>query len=140
MDEAARKILEKPLASQVARFGAPRLGSLLKWRGVVIDAQPGRPVRAIAYGRVVFADWLRGFGLLLIIDHGDGYMSLYGHNQALYKEAGDWVAPGEVVATVGDSGGEVRPGLYFEIRHDGRPVNPARWCRTGVPRHPGANR
>jgi septal ring factor EnvC (AmiA/AmiB activator) len=124
----------------VARFGTPRLGSLLKWRGVVIDAQPGRPVRAIAYGRVVFADWLRGFGLLLIIDHGDGYMSLYGHNQSLYKETGDWVTPGEVVATVGDSGGEVRPGLYFEIRHDGRPVNPARWCRAGVPRHLGATR
>lgn len=113
-----------------ARFGMPRLHSPLKWRGVLIDAPAGQPVRAIAYGRVVFANWLRGFGLLLIVDHGGGYMSLYAHNQALYAATGAWVKPGEVVATVGDSGGEAHPGLYFEIRHDGHPVNPARWCRT----------
>ncbi len=112
----------------VARFGAPRLDSSLRWRGVEIAAPAGQPVRAIAYGRVVFADWLRGYGLLLIVDHGDGYMSLYGHNQALYVATGAWVKPGEVVASVGDSGGEARAALYFEIRRNGHPVNPARWC------------
>lgn len=123
-----------------ARFGTPRLSSALKWRGVLIDAPPGQPVRAVSYGRVVFADWLRGFGLLMIIDHGDGYMSLYGHNQTLDKRAGDWVEPGEVIATVGDSGGEKHAGLYFEIRHNGHPVDPAAWCRSGPPRHVGMNR
>lgn len=113
-----------------ARFGAPRHVGNLRWQGVMIEAPEGRPVRAISRGRVVFGDWLRGFGLLLIIDHGDGYMSLYGHNQNLLKEAGDWVEAGDALATVGRSGGNEEPGLYFEIRHDGRPVNPAQWCRT----------
>ena len=78
---------------------------------------------------MVFADWLRGFGLLLIIDHGDGYMSLYGHNQSLYKNVGEWVAAGEIIATVGRSGGRDEPGLYFEIRRQGKPADPLRWCR-----------
>ena len=110
------------------RFGKRRGDSGLKWQGVLIEAPEGGRVRAVSQGRVAFADWLRGFGLLLIIDHGDGYMSLYGQNQALYKEVGEWVDSGEVVATLGASGGQTEAGLYFEIRHNGQPVNPLRWC------------
>lgn len=112
----------------VKRFGAPKLGSLV-WDGVMISAPEGREVRAIHHGRVAFADWLRGFGLLLIVDHGDGYMTLYGHNQSLFKEAGDWVEVNEPIALVGTSGGREQAGVYFGIRHQGRAVNPARWCR-----------
>ena len=108
-------------------FGRRQLAQL-NWNGVVIRAPEGRKVHAISHGRVAFADWLRGYGLLIIIDHGHGYMSLYGHNQTLYKETGDWVEPGEVIATVGASGGQARAGLYFEIRHNGHPVDPAHWC------------
>ncbi|HED18817.1 MAG TPA: peptidase M23, partial [Gammaproteobacteria bacterium] len=111
-----------------ARFGNRRGSSGLVWQGVMISAPEGTRVRAVSQGRVAFADWMRGFGLLLIIDHGEGYMSLYGHNQALYKEVGEWVDTGEVVATLGTSGGQTRSGLYFELRHNGRPVNPVRWC------------
>lgn len=111
------------------RFGTPRAGSRLKWHGVFIRAKIGRDVHAISHGRVAYADWLRGYGLLMIIDHGDGYMSLYAHNQALYKGTGEWVEAGDVIASVGKSGGQNRAGLYFEIRHNGTPVNPARWCR-----------
>jgi len=110
-------------------YGSPRKLGKLVWQGVMIGAHAGQEVRAISYGRVAFADWLRGYGLLIIIDHGDGYMSLYGHNQSLYRETGDWVEPGEVIATVGDSGGQDQTGLYFEIRKNGKPSNPVRWCR-----------
>ena len=85
-------------------------------------------IQSIHHGRVVFSDYLRGFGLMTIIDHGDGYMSLYGHNQALYRETGEWVTAGDVIATVGDSGGQIRTGLYFEIRINGKPANPQQWC------------
>jgi septal ring factor EnvC (AmiA/AmiB activator) len=112
-------------------FGTRRRLGDLKWQGVLIDAGAGNPVRAVYSGRVAFADWLRGLGLLLIIDHGQGFMSLYGHNQTLLKETGDWVAAGEAVATVGDTGGAGEAGLYFEIRRRGVPVNPAQWCRRG---------
>lgn len=115
-----------------ARFGTSRQQGDLKWNGVVISSAYGTPVRAISNGRVAFADWLQGFGFITIIDHDDGYMSLYGHNQALYKQAGDWVEAGEVIATVGDSGGQVDSGLYFEIRYQGKPVNPGRWCSKNV--------
>ena len=118
-------------------FGAPRGASGLTWQGVLIAAPEGDKVRAVAQGRVAFADWMRGFGLLLIIDHGDGYMSLYGHNQALYKEVGEWVDSGEVVATLGASGGQNQAGLYFELRHKGHPVNPRKWCRGKPSRAPG---
>ena len=111
------------------RFGDSRRLGNLKWHGVLIDAGMGADVHAVYHGRVAFADWLRGFGLLIIIDHGDGYMSLYGHNQSLYKEVGDWVETGEVIASVGNSGGRNHPGLYFEIRHNGVPTNPVLWCR-----------
>jgi septal ring factor EnvC (AmiA/AmiB activator) len=110
-----------------AAFGARRGVGELKWNGILIAAPEGRAVHAVHRGRVAFADWLRGFGLLMIVDHGDGYMSLYGHNQHLLKEVGEWVEAGEAVASVGASGGRAESGLYFEIRHDGRPVDPVRW-------------
>jgi septal ring factor EnvC (AmiA/AmiB activator) len=84
--------------------------------------------------RVAFAAWLPGLGLLMILDHGDGYMSLYGHNEALLKEPGDWVSPGETIAQVGDTGGQAHPALYFEIRAKGEPVNPHDWIRTALGR------
>jgi septal ring factor EnvC (AmiA/AmiB activator) len=111
----------------VQSFGTPRLGSL-SWDGVMIAATEGEEVRAVHHGRVAFADWLRGFGMLLIVDHGDGYMTLYGHNQTLFKEAGDWVDVNETVALIGSSGGRDKSGVYFGIRHQGRAVDPVRWC------------
>lgn len=123
--------LDWPLRGRLlSRFGSPKQGGKLKWPGVVIDAESGLDVQAIGHGRVVFADWFRNLGLLIIIDHGDSYMSLYGYNQSLLKEAGDWVLPGEVIAHSGDSGGQPRPGVYFEIRENGDPVNPELWCRN----------
>ncbi len=125
---SGREAPQWPVAGAIqARFGAPRTADL-RWKGVLIQAAEGEPVRAIAEGEVVFADWLRGYGLLVIIDHGSGYMSLYAHNQSLRKEAGSRVAAGEIISTVGSSGGKEQAGLYFEIRHNGRPVDPARWC------------
>ena len=112
------------------RFGNERNQGKLRWHGIFIDAAEGESVYAVHYGRVVFSDWLRGFGLLMIISHGEGYMSLYGHNQALFRETGDWVSAGEVIAAVGDSGGQDKTGLYFEIRIDGKPNNPQNWCVT----------
>ena len=112
----------------LAWYGAPRGEAGQTWRGVLIGAPAGTAVHAVHRGRVAYADWLRGFGLLLIVEHEDGFMSLYGHNETLTAETGDWVESGEVVATVGDSGGSARPALHFEIRHSGRPVDPRRWC------------
>jgi len=111
----------------VGDYGQPRGAGPVKWTGVMVEATAGTPVRAVYHGRVAFADWLQGLGLLLIVDHGGGYMSLYGHNEALLKESGDWVQPGETIAQVGDSGGQARPGVYFEIRYNGEPVNPHPW-------------
>lgn len=111
-----------------ATYGSAKIGGLT-WDGILIGAPEGGEVRAIHGGRVAYADWLRGFGLLLIIDHGDGYMSLYGHNQSLFKETGDWVESGEPIALVGSTGGQRRSGVYFGIRHNGDPVDPVRWCR-----------
>lgn len=122
--------LKWPVKGQVNRlFGKSREAANVKWNGVIIASPEGKEVKAISHGRVAYADWLRGYGMLLIIDHGDGYMTLYGHNQALYKETGDWVEEGEVVAAVGRSGGEARSGLYFEVRVKGKPSNPSKWCR-----------
>ena len=108
-------------------FGASRGAGGMRWHGINLAAAEGSAVRAIHHGRVVYADWLRGSGLLLILDHGDGYMSLYAHNQSLLKEVGEWVAPGTPISTVGNSGGLDRAGLYFEIRKDGKPVDPVVW-------------
>lgn len=112
-----------------ALFGRSRNRFNVKWSGVIIKAPQGHNVRAISHGRVAYADWLRGYGLLIIIDHGDGYMSLYGHNESLKKETGDWVSSGDIIGSVGDSGGQIKTGLYFEIRHNGTPTNPKIWCR-----------
>lgn len=112
-----------------ARFGNSRNQGKMKWQGVTIPAPAGTPVKAIHHGRVVYADWLRGMGLLLIIDHGDGYMSLYAHNQTLLRDVGEWVSAETPISTVGDSGGLTKPALYFEVRQKGKPVNPAHWCR-----------
>jgi len=117
---------------RLADYGSRRKNSEGRWQGVVIAAAEGSEVRAISHGRVAFADWLRGYGLLAIIDHGEGYMSLYGRNQSLYAEAGDWVEAGDVIAAAGNSGGSTRHALYFEIRHNGKPTNPARWCRLAA--------
>jgi septal ring factor EnvC (AmiA/AmiB activator) len=123
--------LDWPTRGQLAaRYGRSRKVGKLKWQGVLIKAPEGRDVRAISHGRIAYSDWLRGFGLLTIIDHGNGYMSLYGGNQSLYKEVGDWVEGGEVIASVGNSGGRKESALYFEIRHDGKPINPLKWCRN----------
>jgi len=114
-------------------FGQPRGGSTMKWNGVVMETPRGTEVRAVYHGRVAFADWLAGMGLLVIVDHGEGYMTLYGYNETILKKAGDWVAPGDVIATVGDSGGQSEAGLYFELRKGTRPVNPRSW----ITRRPG---
>ena len=120
--------LRWPVAGHISmQYGSRQAGGKLISRGVRIKAQAGADVRAIAKGRVAYADWLRGFGLLLIIDHGKDYMSLYGNNQALFKEVGEWVEGNEVIATVGSSGGQASTGLYLELRKKGRPFNPAPW-------------
>ena len=109
------------------RFGSPRADGGLSWKGVFIASQPNQEVRAIAAGRVVFADWLRGFGNLLIIDHGGGYMSLYGNNESLFKQVGQAARGGETIAAVGNSGGNTDYGLYFEMRHQGKAFDPLSW-------------
>ena len=115
----------------LARFGESRGDDArTKWDGVMISAGAGTQVHAVHGGRVVFADWLRGAGQLVILDHGNGYLSLYGHNQTLLKSAGDIVKAGDVISTVGNSGGQATPALYFAIRQQGRPSDPAQWCRT----------
>lgn len=119
------------MGSLKAHYGQPREpGGRILWDGVLISAPNGSPVRAIHAGRVVFADWLQGAGLLLILDHGDGYLSLYGHNQSLLHAAGDVVAVGEPIATVGNTGGQEATALYFAIRHQGRSRDPEQWCRA----------
>ena len=120
--------LNLPVRGELAnRFGSPRADGGVVWKGLFIAARAGEEVRAIADGRVVFADWLRGFGNLLIVDHGDAYMSLYGNNEALYKRVGDPIRGGESIAAVGASGGNTDSGLYFELRHQGRPLDPLDW-------------
>lgn len=109
------------------RFGSARKDSGTAWKGLFIRAATGSPVKALAPGRVVFADWLRGFGNLIIIDHGDGYMSLYGNNEAVLKHEGDEVKAGEIIASVGNSGGNAESGLYFEVRYQSRPIDPLLW-------------
>jgi septal ring factor EnvC (AmiA/AmiB activator) len=125
---ARRGQLPWPAAGELtARFGEPRTAGPA-WDGVFIAAAAGTEVHAIHRGRVAFAEWLRGFGLLLILDHGDGYMSLYGHNDSVLKELGEWVETGETVGVVGSSGGRDDTGVYFAIRHRGRALDPSAWC------------
>lgn len=112
-------------------YGRRKPLSSMRWQGIVIEAPNGRQIRAISHGRVAFADWLRGLGNLIIIDHGNSYLSLYGHNESLFKSAGEWVESGDVIASIGNSGGQKANGLYFEIRKKGKPQNPAGWCKVG---------
>lgn len=111
----------------IRKFGQSKAGGRLRWDGVLLAAGAGTEVQAIHHGRVVFSDWLPGMGLLVVVEHGDGYLSLYGHNQDLIMEVGEWVTPGTVIAHVGDSGGQAMPGLYFEIRKGGAPIDPGPW-------------
>ncbi|WP_340677513.1 peptidoglycan DD-metalloendopeptidase family protein [Paraglaciecola sp.] len=120
------KLLIPAKGELLKMFGRIRQGQI-KWKGIIIKGQVGSPVIAVHQGKVLYADWLRGFGLVTVIDHGEGFMSLYGHNQALLKQAGDIVNAGETIALLGQSGGQTNPNLYFEIRHKGQPVNPTSW-------------
>jgi septal ring factor EnvC (AmiA/AmiB activator) len=125
--------LSWPVAGKlIASFGQTRAGGV-KWDGVLLSGAQGSAVRAVYHGRVVYADWLSGLGLLTIIDHGDGYLSLYGHNERLYKEVGERVTAGDTIATVGVSGGRSTPALYFEIRKAGRPIDPRPWFKSAAP-------
>ena len=141
LDDIPALPTEKPFAKQRGKLYWPAKGKIkqlfdhwrsvgkVKWQGNIIKAKEGEPVHTVSNGRIAYSDWLRGYGLITIIDHGDGYMSLYGHNQTLLKEVGDWVENNEIIATVGSSGGLKSAGLYFEIRHNGKPTNPSRWCK-----------
>ncbi|MFT5756780.1 MAG: septal ring factor EnvC (AmiA/AmiB activator) [Alteromonadaceae bacterium] len=121
--------LSWPVEGRINRsFGSEKQG-YIKWKGVLMAAPVGRQVKTIHNGTVLFANWLKGYGLVTVIDHGQGYMSLYGHNQTLLKAVGERVETGEPIALVGQSGGQLQPGLYFEIRHRGQAVNPKTWCR-----------
>ncbi len=112
-------------------YGRQKTLSDLRWQGVMIEAPRGRHVRAVSHGRIAFADWLRGMGNIIIIDHGNSYLSLYGHNEALFKSAGAWVEAGDIISSIGNSGGRSKAGLYFEIRGKGKPQNPTKWCEAG---------
>ncbi|WP_107852165.1 murein hydrolase activator EnvC [Oceanimonas marisflavi] len=116
--------------SLLHRFGAART-SQLNWKGLLIGAPAGREVSAVANGQVVYADWLNGFGMVMVIDHGKGYLSLYGHNQSLLLNAGDKVRAGQAIALSGESGGQEKPGLYFEIRYRGQAIDPLPWLQRG---------
>ncbi len=119
-----------PLTGKLlARYGQSRNIGKLRWQGILIGAPAGTAVKAVAPGKVVFADWLRGFGLLMIIDHGHQYMSLYGYNKALLKQAGDIISTGDMIALSGDKGSQRQSGLYFEVRYKGSPTNPLKWLR-----------
>ncbi len=118
-----------PTNGNVQRLYGTKKRGPLKWKGIRINNKLGQAVRNIHAGQVIFSDWMKGFGLVLVVDHGEGYMSLYGHNQTLLKNIGDIVEAGETVALVGQSGGQPNPNLYFEIRYKGRPLNPVYWCK-----------
>ena len=126
----AKGTMPWPISGRAShRFGKSRNEGKMRWQGVTIPANAGTTVAAIHHGRVVYADWLRGSGLLIIIDHGEGYMSLYAHNQSLLREVGEWVSAGTNISTVGSTGGLEKSALYFEVRVKGKPTNPASWCR-----------
>ena len=128
--ESLRGKLKLPARGELAgRFGTPRENGSLTWKGIFIKAESGQSVRAVADGQVVFADWLRGFGNLLILDHGNGYMSLYGNNESLLKSVGENTRAGENIASVGSTGGALESGVYFELRHEGKPFDPMKWIR-----------
>jgi murein hydrolase activator len=124
--------LPLPASGRIAaRYGETKGVGDLRWRGIVVGGKEGQTVQAVSRGRVAYADWLKGFGLLLILDHGDGYMTLYGHNQTLHRRVGDWVEAGHPIAAMGNSGDAPGTGVYFEIRHNGSPHDPLLWCAVG---------
>ena len=126
--ETLKGKLKMPARGELrGRFGSPREDGGVTWKGLFIRAEAGQMVKAVADGRVVYADWLRGFGNLLIVDHGGGYMSLYGNNESLLKQVGDKALSGETVASVGSTGGAQESGVYFELRHEGKPFDPMKW-------------
>lgn len=127
--------LDWPVAGRLARDFGERRGEGPRSNGVLIAAERGAGVQAVWHGRVAYADWLPGLGLLLVLEHGEGFMSLYGHNEVLFSAVGDWVAAGQVVGQVGDSGGRDNAALYFEIRSGAKPENPAPWFRERLKRH-----
>ena len=118
--------LPMPTTGKIIHAFGQRRGGSLYWQGWLVGAEPGSQVHSVAYGRIAFADWLRGYGLMLIIDHGDGFLSLYGNNESLLADVGDWVEPGEIISVVGTNPG-MSQGLYFELRKDGKAVDPAAW-------------
>ena len=128
----AKGQLPLPFAGRVfARYGEHKKLGDLTWRGIFLTGPEGGKIQAVFRGRVAYADWLRGFGLLLILDHGDGYMTLYGHNQTLHRQVGDWVEAGQPIAAAGRTGDAPASGVYFEIRHNGKPYDPLQWCALG---------
>ena len=124
-----KRKLSWPVKGRILHSFGTRKQGYLKWKGVLISAPISRQVQTIHNGKVLFSDWLKGYGLLTVIDHGNGYMSLYAHNQTLLKSVGDRVETGEPIALIGQSGGLEQSGLYFEIRHQGKALNPKLWCR-----------
>ena len=125
--------LDWPVAGRLAASFGEQRASGVNWQGTVVSTTRGAPVHAVSGGRVLYADWLPGLGLLTIVDHGAGYLSLYGYNDTLRKAAGETVQSGDVIATAGDSGGRPEPQLYFEIRHAGKPMDPRPWFRRRAP-------
>lgn len=127
--------MSKPANGKTIRSYRSLRAGHSRWDGVVIAEDTGRPVHAVAYGRVAFADWLRGYGLLLIIEHGEGYLTLYGHNESVLVEVGDWVQAGQTIATIGNTGSIDSAGVYFEIRKQAKPTNPTLWFSKSKKRH-----
>ena len=121
--------LTRPASGKIQQLFGKRRQGQVRWKGIVINSSEGSPVQAVQDGKVLYADWLKGFGLVTIVDHGEGYMTVYGRNQALLKQPGDPVLQGETIGLVGSSGGQSSPGLYFEIRHKGKALNPQSWLK-----------
>jgi septal ring factor EnvC (AmiA/AmiB activator) len=121
--------LTRPAGGKIQQLFGKRRQGQVRWKGIVINSSEGSPVQAVQDGKVLYADWLKGFGLVTIVDHGEGYMTVYGRNQALLKQPGDPVLQGETIGLVGSSGGQSSPGLYFEIRHKGKALNPQSWLK-----------
>lgn len=117
-----------PVKGKIQNIYGKRKSGQLRWKGIKIDAAAGEPVHNVHAGQVIFSDWLKGYGLVIVVEHGNGYMTLYGHNQALLKDVGDIVQSGEPIALVGQSGGQTKPSLYFEVRYQGQPLDPMDWC------------
>ncbi|MDP2636640.1 MULTISPECIES: peptidoglycan DD-metalloendopeptidase family protein [unclassified Pseudoalteromonas] len=127
--QSSKGRLNWPTKGKLAHRFGQRKHSGINWKGVLISANEGNQVSSIHNGQVVYADWLKGYGWVIVVDHGEGFMSLYGHTQTLLKDVGDTVRKGDIIALVGQSGGQANSGLYFELRHKGRAVNPVKWCR-----------